>query len=240
MKRSRLCVFFTAVLTMYSCGLQQPYSEYHHSPTGFNNATRKLFSLVSGRTIGGRISALLGNVLAVQELLAQGADINARDINGRTLLHMVRDEKVAKVLVDNGADPNAKDNRGVTPLHLVKKIEIAAVLTTAKADINARDSDGDTPLHWAADRIDRPLSLFFLQQGADIHAENKIGETPLDLAERNVDEESAVKFKLLSDAYRLYVAKEMRDMYLKFSKVRKDGYRDGFKKGFEKGFENGK
>ena len=232
MKRYCLGLFFLAVLSLYSCGSEQPYRESRHNPTGFDNATRELFSLVARRTLRVRVSALFGHhVLAAQALITRGADINARDDEGRTLWHWVRDTKMAQVLVEHGADPNMKDNRGITPLHLVKKPEVAMVLIDAKADVNAKDSDGDTPLHGATYRRDYTLAWVFVQfGGADVRAENKSGETPLNLAELRVNEASSRILKLLSGTYELHRAKEMKRMYLKAEQLQKD-YREGYEAG---------
>ena len=55
----------------------------------------------------------------VQGLLGAGADINAADADGRTLLHITAMEnkpEVAKVLLANGAQVNACENYGNTAL----------------------------------------------------------------------------------------------------------------------------
>ena len=49
-----------------------------------------------------------------------GADLNARDDEGQTLLHTAtntRKIEVIHVLLDRGADINARDDKGQTPLH---------------------------------------------------------------------------------------------------------------------------
>lgn len=53
------------------------------------------------------------NVLLVKELLAEGADVNARDVNLRSLLMIAtynNDYDMAQLLVSEGADPNLRDN----------------------------------------------------------------------------------------------------------------------------------
>jgi hypothetical protein len=57
-----------------------------------------------------------------QLLMERGADVNARDKNYETPLHLAcyaPDPKLVQMLLDCGANVNAEDNRGRTPLHRV-------------------------------------------------------------------------------------------------------------------------
>jgi ankyrin repeat protein len=63
-------------------------------------------------------------------LIANGADVNAKNKNGKTPLHWAAvhdlgDEAdytgVAECLIEHGADVNAKDEVGRTPLHISKE-----------------------------------------------------------------------------------------------------------------------
>ena len=77
-------------------------------------------------------AAGLGNIEAVNQHLAAGADVNAKDSAGGTALHgaVFRGSKeVAELLISNGADVNAKTKRGETPLDQAKRHpETAALL----------------------------------------------------------------------------------------------------------------
>lgn len=58
-----------------------------------------------------------GDIGKVRELLAQGADVNAKQLQGWTPLHLAGSNKeIIEFLISKGADVNAKDNADWTPL----------------------------------------------------------------------------------------------------------------------------
>lgn len=117
---------------------------------------------------------------ALQFLLKHGADVNAQRVNLSTLLYLVADQMLARMLVDHGANVNAVDIQGQTPLHRVlegkhyfneNRSGVAQLLVKRGADVNARDEDNKTPLHLASCLMEPKLVRMLLDQGADVNAE---------------------------------------------------------------------
>ncbi|EFW38090.1 ankyrin repeat protein [Treponema phagedenis F0421] len=126
----------------------------------------------------------------IRYLIAQGVDLNAKNVASSTPLHeAVRNghADAVQVLLLSGADPNARDASSNTPLHIVmpkeKRIRIFTDLLNAGALPSLKDIYGETPLHIAA-RVGMDVSIInqLIRAGADVNERNKKGETPLLLA----------------------------------------------------------
>lgn len=155
-----------------------------------------------------------GNTVKVEALLAKGANVNAKNADGRTPLHQAAsagNKDMAALLLAKGAEVNAKEgdvndkigNGGITPLHLavlIKRKDVVELLLTKGADVNAKNKDGRTPLHMAAEKGNKSIAESLLAKGADVNAKDMLGETPRDLAERH-GEKAVVE--LLNEQFRL-------------------------------------
>jgi len=131
-----------------------------------------------------------GNIEAIKQHLAAGADVNAKNKAEMTPLHyasMMGHKEVAGLLITNGADVNAKSqfqNFGETPLHHAawgSHKEIVELLITKGADVNAIIQSGSfkgmTPLD-RAKRQKQPELADLLRKhggktGEELKAEGK-------------------------------------------------------------------
>jgi len=128
-------------------------------------------------------AAQRGHADALLALLRAGADANACDVDGASVLHLATDRRCVEALLREGADPNARRRDGRTPLHEACDRGdgwAAEALLGAGAEPNARESArGRAPLHAAADwRCARALCA----AGADVEATDRDGMTPLQCA----------------------------------------------------------
>ena len=138
-------------------------------------------------------AAKAGNTAKVWALIANKADINARDTRwisgGWTPLHWAAfcgHAAIVTLLIE--ADINAKDNLDKTPLHWAAQhghIDVVRLLIANNADINAKNDSGYTPLHWAAWNGYIDVVRLLLDKGAYVNARNREGFTPLHRAARN-------------------------------------------------------
>ena len=137
-----------------------------------------------------------GDLAAMRDLVAAGADPNAYDATGNTPLHWAARgghpigphrctgedatrADVVSVLIDLGADPNAIDHRqsipggssGWTPLHIAlhhEQFATAAKLLERGADPNIRTQQGHSSLSMAADEgAPKTLIAALLAKGFD-------------------------------------------------------------------------
>jgi ankyrin repeat protein len=103
-------------------------------------------------------AARAGDNAAVWEAVEAGADLEARDANGRTglMLAVIGDHlAIASTLVAAGADPDAKDARGDTPwleTGVSGSVAMMRAVYAAGPDLSIRNRFGGGPLHPASER----------------------------------------------------------------------------------------
>ena len=146
----------------------------------------------------------------IEKYRAGQGDINVRDSNGNTPLHLIlspdnpypdgdervlRDLMIRRILLAGG-DPAVLNDQWFTPLHLAALQgvpEVRTLLDNAfnSPDINVRDGTGMTPLHWALGQDADPkrssvkdVVQLLLVRGADPTALDRDGESPLERARR--------------------------------------------------------
>ena len=145
------------------------------------NYTRQLPSIVG--TPFSPLGLAIENHLketAVQ-LLEHGANVNARNPSGATILHRMalstneisyRLEYV-EVLIEYGLDFRARDNQGNEPLHCI--VQSASSVNFGKlldfflrhgAMLDTRNNGGETPLYIAAKRAKPEIMRLLMQMGA--------------------------------------------------------------------------
>lgn len=136
-------------------------------------------------------AAEFGETAKMAELIAQGADVNARHTNNDTPLHIAAREghlDAVKLLIEKKADTSLLNNFQQTALmvsvreHQDEQINLA--LINAKTPVNQQDSKGRTAAYFAA-QDGLPLTTRALgDAGADFSLAGEDGVTPLIWATR--------------------------------------------------------
>ena len=103
-------------------------------------------------------SAARGATANIGILSNNGANLDARNINGSTPLHIAAaNSSVSSVkkLVSKGADISIKDNRGWAASHIAARNGMVEVLPDLKNSLRAHDERGFVP---------RDFAVFFIQR----------------------------------------------------------------------------
>lgn len=119
-------------------------------------------------------------------LLAQGADINAKNMRDETIIFMfltTQTQEMLNWLVKNGADLNVSDREGNTPFFkavLNNEAEAVRILIEAGADINKKNNRQIAPLMQAVlnENGEKVFDLL-MAAGPDLDCESETGTTPV-------------------------------------------------------------
>ncbi|MDP6747726.1 MAG: CotH kinase family protein [Candidatus Poribacteria bacterium] len=129
------------------------------------NGSEAEFSDPTGNDIWTMAGA--GNVQAVKEHLAKGIDVDAKNKDGSTALHiasLLGQYEVAELLIQKGADVNTKGNDGATSLHaaaFLGQYREAKLLLENGVNANTRKNDGATAIDVL--NLDWRTTQFFAQ-----------------------------------------------------------------------------
>ena len=131
--------------------------------------------------LGGDMSIERAYAACCRDLVEAGADVNAVDVDGDSVLHYAVakastcDEfKVMQMLIDAGADVNVRGDMGLSLLHwtvVYDNTNALGLLLRAGAAVNTRITsglDGYTPFDIALDNGHRRAYPLFLRAGAEI------------------------------------------------------------------------
>ena len=142
------------------------------------------------------LAAYHGELDWVQNCLAGGLQVDARDKGGHTPLWWAADmgvvvgdrEEIVKTLLAAGADVNARSDDGDTILRIAidaGNMEIVDLLIAAGADVDAKSSDGESLLEMAIrgneGNCKRAVEVL-VGAGANVHASTRSGKTLLEMA----------------------------------------------------------
>ena len=121
----------------------------------------------------------------IRDLLQEGADVDARQIDGMSALHWAvfhDDDDVAGLLVRSGADVNAETRYGIPPLAVAStngNATLVGLLLDAGADPNEYLEGGETVLMIAARTGNLEVVSALLAKGADPNAQERRDQTAL-------------------------------------------------------------
>ena len=143
-------------------------------------------------------AAAEGKVDRVRALIAEGADVNAKDKDGFPALEVATafaQADVVKALIDAGADVNIVSGISKrTPLfafsmgdtesdnHEAQTLPIVNKLIAAKANVNYKDPNGVTALETAAALGYSTIAEALIAAGADVNAKDRMNFSPLHAA----------------------------------------------------------
>ncbi|XP_046548549.1 uncharacterized protein LOC124258520 isoform X2 [Haliotis rubra] len=129
-------------------------------------------------------------------LIEKGANVNAKDKNGVTPLHVAvqhAKHETVEYLIEKGTNVNAKDKNGVKPLHVAvqhAKHETVEYLIEKGAIGDAKYMKPVTPLHVAVQHAKHETVEYLIEKGARVNAEDRKGVTPLHVAVQHAKHET--------------------------------------------------
>jgi ankyrin repeat protein len=141
------------------------------------------------------------DTILAAKLINEGADPNAKDANGSTLLMEAchfPNLPVAVFLLNHGATVNQpRSAKGRTALMVACAywcgMDMVKLLVQYGADVNVQSLDGTTSLMLAASSEKLDVVIYLLEHGADANKKNAAGKTALNFATDGKAEDYMIK-----------------------------------------------
>lgn len=201
----RLKISFLMGTALLATLLMTHFTHYMFTllPTSLNTSMD-----LNARDVVGGLTPLMrdaesGNLEHAQELIAQGANLNALSANqdrdtalNIALINALSNDRIlmiAKLIIEAGADIHLANARGEQAVHTLlrmtdfdKRMEILDMLVARGADINAQTLLGETILHISVS-LNYPVWIDMLNtkygQIINYNVKNNQGQSPLQFAE---------------------------------------------------------
>ena len=165
-------------LCVHICLSPRLYGSASRGPLSPAAATRAMLQLMPNER---------GFLTKLKSLVKAGADVNAKNKRGMSVLHRVAffgSPAAAQFIVDNAGDMSLLGTFSQTPLFLAiysDNDEVARVLMGKDVDPNFLDSNNMTPLLYALEHDSPRVAKILITRGASLDVTNKKGQTPLHL-----------------------------------------------------------
>eukprot|EP00468_Gymnochlora_sp_CCMP2014_P002037 CAMPEP_0167743464 /NCGR_PEP_ID=MMETSP0110_2-20121227/2030_1 /TAXON_ID=629695 /ORGANISM="Gymnochlora sp., Strain CCMP2014" /LENGTH=1371 /DNA_ID=CAMNT_0007627837 /DNA_START=148 /DNA_END=4263 /DNA_ORIENTATION=- len=133
-------------------------------------------------------AASKGDYKRMQEVMARGVPVDAKDPHQRTALYGAAANGhlgIINLLLSQGADPNAENSQTTTPLYIATQhghTSVVARLLKAGADPNHQTKTGTTALHMAVDSGHYEIAKELIKNGADPNLKTSSDVTALYIA----------------------------------------------------------
>jgi len=154
------------------------------------NGPDVLMKYLQNEDIMRKVSQKLGGINP--EMMKQLTAINESSVSLHDAAKRGDLQKLQEFIAD-GKDVNAKDFKGVTALGYAvghDQLSVVKVLIDAKANINDVDSAGNSAVHFAAGYGRVKVLEHLLARGANASKVNQMGLTPLGVAQQNKQQQA--------------------------------------------------
>jgi Fe-S cluster biosynthesis and repair protein YggX len=154
------------------------------------NGPDVLMKYLQDENIMRKVSQKLGGINP--EMMKQLTAINESSVSLHDAAKRGDLQKMQEFLAD-GKDVNAKDFKGVTALGYAvghDQLSVVKVLIDAKANINDVDSAGNSAVHFAAGYGRVKVLEHLLARGANASKVNQQGQTPMAVAQQNKQQQA--------------------------------------------------